>query len=203
MPAIRRWRCSLAEVIVKPDAVVSFDTESLILVDSRDREVGYRDKAACHDGQGILHRAFSLFVFNPRGEVLLQQRSAGKRLWPGYWANSCCSHPRRGESMHQATQRRLNQELGMHASLEYLYKFEYHATYGDLGSEHELCWVYAGTSAAPVLANPNEVDDWRFVAPDALDRELAEHPERFTPWLQMEWRCLREQYNARLPLTAP
>ncbi len=192
----------MAEVIVQPDAVVSFDTESLILVDSQDREIGHRSKAACHDGQGMLHRAFSLFVFNPQGQVLLQQRSAGKRLWPGYWANSCCSHPRRGESMDEATQRRLHQELGMYASLEYLYKFEYHATYGDLGSEHELCWVYVGTSTEPVHANPNEVDDWRFVEPEALDRELEEHPERFSPWLQMEWRQLREHYNGSLPLTA-
>lgn len=192
----------MAEAIVQPESVVSFDTESLILVDSQDREIGYRDKAACHDGEGILHRAFSLFVFNPQGQVLLQQRSAGKRLWPGYWANSCCSHPRRGESMEEATQRRLHQELGMHASLEYLYKFEYHATYGDLGSEHELCWVYVGTSAEPVQANPNEVDDWRFVEPAALDRELAEHPERFTPWLLMEWRRLREQHNQQLPSAA-
>ena len=68
-------------------------------MDADDREIGHASKAACHDGHGILHRAFSLFVFNERGELLLQQRSAEKRLWPGYWSNSCCSHPRQGEAM--------------------------------------------------------------------------------------------------------
>lgn len=191
----------MAEAVVDPESVVSFDTEPLILVDSQDRELGYRSKADCHDGQGLLHRAFSLFVFNEQGELLLQQRSRGKRLWPGFWANSCCSHPRRGESMETATQRRLQQELGMRCPLDYLYKFEYHAVYGDLGAEHELCWVYVGATSAEVHANANEVDDWRFVAPDDLDRELAEHPERFTPWLKLEWRRLREEFNGRLPLT--
>ena len=108
-------------------ATVSSDAEQLILVDSDDRVLGHDSKAACHDGAGVLHRAFSLFVFNGAGDLLLQQRSVGKRLWPGYWANSCCSHPRRGESMEQATQRRLQQELGMACDLRYLFKFEYHA----------------------------------------------------------------------------
>ena len=82
---------------VKHD-VVSFDSEELILVDTQDHELGYCSKAQCHDGDGVLHRAFSLFVFDRRGRVLLQQRSAQKRLWPLYWSNSCCSHPRRGGS---------------------------------------------------------------------------------------------------------
>lgn len=191
----------MAEAVVDPATVVSFDTEPLILVDSDDNEIGHRSKADCHDGQGLLHRAFSLFVFNEQGELLLQQRSRGKRLWPGYWANSCCSHPRRGEAMETATQRRLQQELGMRCPLQYLYKFEYHAVYGDLGAEHELCWVYVGATSAEVHANPNEVDDWRFVSPEQLDRELAEHPERFTPWLKLEWRRLRRDFNQTLPLT--
>ena len=78
------------------DEVVSDEDESLVLVDEDDREVGFLSKAVCHDGDGMLHRAFSLFVFNRRGELLLQRRSANKRLWPLYWSNSCCSHPRRG-----------------------------------------------------------------------------------------------------------
>ncbi|MEJ2535320.1 MAG: isopentenyl-diphosphate delta-isomerase [Gammaproteobacteria bacterium] len=94
-----------------PDEVVSSDTEELILVDDQDREVGFETKAGCHDGGGLLHRAFSLFVFNPEGQLLLQRRAADKRLWPLYWSNSVCSHPRRGESMTEAVQRRLRQEL--------------------------------------------------------------------------------------------
>jgi len=179
--------------------VVSFDSERLILVDEADREIGHASKADAHAGKGILHRAFSLFVFNPAGELLLQQRAASKPLWPGYWANSCCSHPRGGEDMGAATQRRLREELGFACPLEYLYKFQYHAGYGDAGSETELCWVYVGTSDAPVRVNDTEIAAWRYVKPEALDREIAESPGHFTPWLKMEWQRLRGEFANRLP----
>jgi isopentenyl-diphosphate delta-isomerase len=178
---------------------VSSEAEQLILVDADDRVLGHDSKGACHDGAGVLHRAFSLFVFNGAGELLLQQRSAGKRLWPGYWANSCCSHPRRGESMQQATQRRLQQELGMACDLRYLFKFQYHAHYQDLGAEHELCWVYVGQTDAPVRANASEVAAWRFVSPAALDAEMRSEPGHFTPWLKLEWQRLRSDFDAALP----
>lgn len=171
--------------------VVSFDSEPLILVDAEDREIGHASKVDAHAGMGILHRAFSLFVFNPAGEVLLQQRAASKPLWPGYWANSCCSHPRRGEDMDTAIQRRLREELGVICALEFVYKFQYHAEFGEAGSESELCRVYVGVSNNPVRINATEVAAWRFVRPEALDREIAAAPERFTPWLRMEWQCLR------------
>jgi isopentenyl-diphosphate delta-isomerase len=182
--------------------VVSFDSEELILVDDSDREIGHESKAVCHDGQGILHRAFSLFIFNDHGELLLQQRSTTKRLWPGYWANSCCSHPRRGETMAEATQRRLHQELGLECPLEYLFRFQYHAEFGDLGAEHELCHVYVGATAAPVRPNANEIEGWRFVTPIELDHELATTPDHFTPWLKLEWQRLRSDFNEKLPPTA-
>ncbi len=178
---------------------VSFESEQLILVDADDREVGYASKARCHDGRGQLHRAFSLFIFNDVGELLLQQRSRAKRLWPGYWANSCCSHPRQGESMTQATARRLREELGMQCELHYLFKFQYRADFEDLGAEHELCSVYIGTTSAPVRANTTELESWRFVLPADLDRETADHPERFTPWLLIEWEHLRRDFGDRLP----
>ncbi|MGH8151598.1 MAG: isopentenyl-diphosphate Delta-isomerase [Rhodanobacteraceae bacterium] len=183
--------------------VVSFDSERLILVDSDDREVGHASKADAHAGQGILHRAFSLFVFNSAGALLLQQRAHGKPLWPGYWANSCCSHPRGGEDMDTATQRRLHEELGFTCPLEFVYKFQYHAEYGEVGSESELCWVYVGISDAPVRVNATEIAVWRYVKPDALDREIAESPGRFTPWLRMEWTRLRGEYADRLPDAGP
>lgn len=182
--------------------VVSFGSERLILVDADDREIGHASKAEAHAGQGILHRAFSLFVFNSAGELLLQQRAPGKPLWPGYWANSCCSHPRDGEDMATATQRRLSEELGFGCALEYVYKFQYHAEFGEAGSESELCWVYVGQSDAPVRVNATEIAAWRYVKPADLDREIADSPERFTPWLKMEWRRLRGEFAARLPGTA-
>ncbi|MGH8279592.1 MAG: isopentenyl-diphosphate Delta-isomerase [Gammaproteobacteria bacterium] len=182
-----------------PQRIVSFDSERLILVDASDQEIGHASKAEAHQGKGILHRAFSLFVFNPAGEFLLQQRAPGKQLWPGYWANSCCSHPRRGEDMPTATQRRLREELGFHCPLEFVYKFQYHAEFGTAGSETELCWVYLGTSAAPVHVNPNEIVAWRYVTPETLDREMATSPAQFTPWLRMEWQRLRNEFGDRLP----
>src|SRR5690606_32863661 len=96
---------------------VSDDSESLILVDENDNEVGTISKSEAHDARGVLHRAFSLFIFDDQGELLLQQRSPEKRLWAGYWANSCCSHPRAGENTDEAVHRRLEQELGMTAEL--------------------------------------------------------------------------------------
>ena len=108
------------------------ESELLILVDTYDQETGSLGKVECHDGDGILHRAFSVFLFNDRGELLLQQRSADKRLWPMYWTNTCCGHPRRGESMQVATERRLQQELNTASTLEFIYKFEYQARFGNL-----------------------------------------------------------------------
>lgn len=176
------------------DRVVSFESEELILVDESDCETGHMSKAECHDGDGILHRAFSLFIFNSAGAVLLQQRAAGKRLWGGYWSNSCCSHPRRGEAMDAAVQRRLFQELGLSCTLDFLYKFSYHAKFEDKGSERELCWVYAGRSDDDVLVNANEIMEWRFVSPEDLDQEIATTPERFTPWFKMEWERIQRDY---------
>lgn len=180
---------------------VSFDDEPLILVDEQDRPVGHADKWACHQGEGRLHRAFSIFVFNGRGELLLQQRSGQKLLWPGIWSNTCCSHPRKGETLEIATARRLAEELGFVTPVEHLFWFTYHARWKDVGSERELCHVFVGRYDGEVAANPNEVADWRFVTVDSLEREMREDPERFSPWMRMEWeRMRREHAGALAPL---
>jgi isopentenyl-diphosphate Delta-isomerase len=180
------------------EEVVSYASEELILVDELDREIGARSKSECHLGAGILHRAFSIFVFNSRNELLLQKRSVGKPLWPDYWSNTCCSHPRRGETMEEAVARRLEQELGFECPLEYLYKFKYHAQYGAVGAEHEYCWVYYGRYDGPVDVNVSEIADWRFVGVDQLEEELSLHPERFTPWFKMEWAHIRNNFLATI-----
>lgn len=167
--------------------VVSSDDELLILVDREDREIGFLAKADAHRGRGTLHRAFSLFVFNPAGDLLLQQRAEGKRLWPGYWSNTCCSHPRRGEKMDIAVRRRLQEELGLCAELGFLFKFRYQAQYDAQGAEHELCWVYAGRSTELPRPNVHEVAAWRYVSPPALQAEIARAPETFTPWFKLAW----------------
>jgi isopentenyl-diphosphate delta-isomerase len=176
------------------EEIVSNASEQLILVDDHDREIGFKAKTDCHLGKGVLHRAFSIFVFNSSNELLLQQRSPTKMLWPGYWSNTCCSHPRRGETMATAVTRRLSQELGFTCPLEYLYKFKYHAQFGAVGAEHELCSVYFGRYDGSVDVNVNEIAAWRFVGVEALEAELTAAPETFTPWFKMEWVHIRANY---------
>lgn len=172
--------------------VVSSESEELILVNLDDEEIGFASKAEAHDGAGILHRAFSVFLQDPDGRILLQRRASGKRLWAGYWANTVCSHPRRGESMDVATERRLQQEIGIAVPLEFRFKFDYHATFGGLGSERELCWVYTGTvDPADVTYNRTEIDEIRWVSPGELGHLLTSAPGEFTPWLHLEWDRLR------------
>ena len=173
--------------------IVSSESEQLIRVNARDEPLGFLDKRACHDGAGLLHRAFSLFVLNAGGELLLQRRHRSKRLWPGCWSNSCCSHPRAGEPMDAAVARRLGEELGRRADLRFAFKFEYRSAFKDLGVEHELCWVYVGSAETAPVVNAAEIDAWRWVAPADLDAELARRPERFTPWLKIEWARLRRE----------
>ncbi len=181
-------------------SVVSSENELLILVNPDDQQTGNLSKAECHDGDGVLHRAFSVFLFNSMGELLIQQRSAGKRLWPMFWTNTCCSHPRQGESMELATRRRLQQELGTTATLEFVYKFSYQARFSDLGSENELCSVYLGQVEGQANANVAEIAALRFVSATELQRELGADAERFTPWFKMEWRRLNEEFPDRLKI---
>lgn len=180
------------------DRVVSFDSEELILVDENDQEIGSLHKARAHEGRGTLHRAFSLFVFNSAGELLLQQRAAGKRLWPGYWSNTCCSHPRKGETVDFSVNRRLYEEVGLRTPLHYFYKFQYQAQFDDTGGEHELCWVFAGCSDEAPNINPTEIAAVRYISPAALNREMAATPEHFTPWFRMEWQRLQTEFRDAL-----
>jgi isopentenyl-diphosphate delta-isomerase len=177
------------------------DSESLILVDEADREVGHLDKAQCHQGRGVLHRAFSLLIFNDAGELLLQQRAASKRLWPLYWSNSCCSHPRRAETMDAAIHRRLNEELGLRCPLHFLFKFQYQAQFDEAGAEQELCSVFVGHTSDPVRIDPSEILAWRWISPESLQAELAgSDAGKFTPWFVMEWERIWRDHRAVLAL---
>ncbi|MDX1518148.1 MAG: isopentenyl-diphosphate Delta-isomerase [Woeseiaceae bacterium] len=174
--------------------IVSSEAEELILVDSDDNETGYLSKADCHDGSGVLHRAFSVFLFDEAGRLLLQRRAGGKRLWPGFWSNSCCSHPRRGESMQVATERRMRDELNATAKLEYVYRFQYQAQYDETGAECELCHVFVGRIDAPVQPNDHEIESIRLLSVAEVNDELERSPGEFTPWFRMEWRTLFDEH---------
>ena len=174
------------------------EPDSLILVDEADQGVGHLSKDLCHQGRGILHRAFSLLIFNGRGELLLQQRSASKRLWPLYWSNSCCSHPRRAETMETAIRRRLDEELGLDCPLHFLFKFQYQAQFDQTGAENELCSVFIGRSTAAVKINSDEIHAWRWVDPEALQAEMAGGGIDFTPWFKLEWTRVWREHRAQV-----
>lgn len=164
------------------------DTPRLLVVDSDDRVVGFEDAWTCHRDLGRLHRAFSVYLFDDDDRLLVQRRAAPKPLWPGHWSNSCCSHPVEDESIEETIARRLAEELGIAAGaverLEHLFVFRYHARFEPVGLEYESCHVFAGRYGGTVDPDPAEVDGWRFLSRDALDREVAATPYRFTPWFR-------------------
>ena len=170
--------------------------DMLILVDSSDNEIGFLSKSECHMGAGQLHRAFSVFIFNSSGEVLIQKRSPQKELWGLHWSNSCCSHPRKNENIESAVNRRLAEELTIQCPIHFLYKFTYQENFGNVGSEHELCYVYVGLFDGEIKADPNEVAEYKFLSPQKLDREIKTSSENFTPWMQMEWNTILDNYKS-------
>ena len=170
----------------------------LILVDESDKALGFKSKSECHEGNGTLHRAFSVFIFNPLGQLLIQKRSSNKELWDLHWSNSCCSHPKKNEQMELAVKRRLKEELGIECPVHYLYKFTYHAKYKNLGSEHELCHVYVGLFDGEVKANPEEIDDWKFIKPDDLQERIRNSKKDYTPWMKIEWEMLTASYKREI-----
>src|SRR3984957_16786614 len=177
---------------------IAADSDSLILVDEDDHGVGHLSKELCHEGRGVLHRAFSLLIFNGSGELLLQKRSAFKRLWPLYWSNSCCSHPRRAETMETAIHRRLYEELGLRCPLHFLFKFQYQAQFDETGAENELCSVFIGRGGEPIMADDDEISAWRWVSPAALQKEMAEGAGNFTPWFMLEWARVWRDHRAQV-----
>lgn len=176
---------------------VSFDDEQLILVDEDDAVTGHCSKADAHRGAGLRHRAFSIFLFADSETVLLHRRAAAKPLWAGFWTNSVCSHPRRGETYAFATRRRLREELGVSAELQCLYRFEYHAPFGMKGSEHELCSVFVGRLGPEqmVRPNPTEIGDWGWFDCAEVDQRVSAAPGEFTPWFLLEWARLRGEFR--------
>ena len=174
--------------------IVSDQDELLILVDREDNELGFASKAECHSDTGLLHRAFSVFIFNSTGQVLLQKRSQQKKLWNLYWSNSCCSHPRQGEQIESAANRRIMEELSIDCELHYLYKFFYQEPFGTKGSEHELCSVFVGRYDGEISINTNEISDWKFLDTQELTESINQSPEIYTPWLRSEWLELKKNY---------
>ncbi len=165
--------------------------EQVILVDEADRPLRDGDKWRIHQ-DGLLHRAFSVFVFNPAGKCLIQQRARGKYHSAGKWANSCCGHPRPGEATLAAAERRLEEEVGLRLPLTFGFKSRYVAHLDNDMIENEIPYLYFARSAAVPKPNPAEVQAVRWIGLEELRDEIAATPEAFSVWL-------RHYFNAHMP----
>ena len=170
--------------------------EQIILVDEHDREIGSIEKLAAHQNGGKLHRAFSIFVFNSKGEMLIQMRALGKHHWAGIWTNTCCSHPHVGETLEQAVHRRLKEEFGFDCNLKEIFAFIYKATDSKSGlTEWEFDHFFIGIFDGTPKPNPEEIGAYKWVKPEELKKDIAVHPEKYTPWFKASVDKVIEYYN--------
>jgi isopentenyl-diphosphate Delta-isomerase len=159
--------------------------EEVILVNEEDKEIGAMEKLDCHR-QGLLHRAFSVFIFNSQNMMLLQKRAKNKYHSPGLWTNACCSHPRKGETIEQAAHRRIKEELGFDCDVKKCFSFIYQAKVSPDLIEHEFDHVFFGTYNGSLdKVNPQEVDSCRWVDIRTLKEEVEKNPEQFTAWFRI------------------
>lgn len=158
--------------------------EEVILVDEQDRVQGTAGKMEAHE-QALLHRAFSVFVFNRKGEMLLQQRALHKYHSGGLWTNTCCSHPRPGEDTRLAAERRLQEEMGFVLPLQKVFDFIYKADFDNGLTEYEFDHVFVAEYEGPVNINPEEVMEFEYRPVDAIARDLQSNPERYTTWFRL------------------
>ncbi len=157
----------------------------VILVDENDLEIGQMEKLMAHK-QGLLHRAFSVFVFNKKGEMLVQRRALKKYHSPGLWTNACCSHPMPNEKTSDAAYRRLKEELNMTVKeLNYAFAFTYKAEFDNGLIEHEYDHVFIAYSDLLPQANPDEVSELKYLNTNELEKDIQSHPDKYTPWFRI------------------
>ncbi len=161
-----------------------FMEEMVVLVNPEDQVVGLMEKQQAHVA-GLLHRAFSVFIFNKKGELMLQQRAADKYHSPTLWTNTCCSHPRENETYKEAAHRRLQEEMGFDTELTYSFNFIYKAQFENGLTEHELDHVFVGYYDDEPTLNPEEVMAYRWITIEDLETEMKQNPEHFTAWFKI------------------
>lgn len=160
------------------------EEQEVILVTEEDEPIGTMEKMQAHR-QGVLHRAFSIFIFDSKGRMLLQQRAAGKYHGANLWSNTCCSHPFPGEDTGSAASRRLQEELGFGTSLKQIFNFTYRANVENNLIEHEFDHVFTGEWSGPVAVNKSEVQDFCYLSFTELKKAIQEHPGKFTSWFKL------------------
>lgn len=164
-------------------------TTQVVLVDARDNPIGLMDKTQVHR-LGLLHRAVSVFIFNPQGEWLLQRRMAFKYHSGGLWSNACCTHPYPGESPREAAQRRLKEEMGLHCPLKEVFCFTYKAHVGKNLTEYEYDHVFTGYCSQIPQVDSSEVWDWKFLPLPLILQDEQAHPEKYTVWFRKIYKSI-------------
>ncbi|MFC2100348.1 isopentenyl-diphosphate Delta-isomerase [Bacteroidota bacterium] len=170
--------------------------ENVILVDQNDQEIGLMEKMEAHR-KGALHRAFSIFVFNNMGQLMMQQRAFAKYHSPGLWTNTCCSHPRKDETLEEAAHRRLKEEMGFDSDIKKVFDFTYHADVGQGLTEHEFDHVFIGHFEGDPRINKNEVADWKWMSIDEISNDLKNNPEKYTVWFRIAFYEVVQYLNSQ------
>ncbi len=168
----------------------------VILVDDEDNEIGLMEKMEAHI-KAAKHRAFSIFVFNSNNELLIHRRALSKYHSPGLWTNTCCSHPRKGETLQQAVHRRLKEEMGFDCELSDQFQFSYKADVGDGLTENEFDHVFVGKFNGKPLINKDEVDDWKYMSMENIQNDLNRKPDNYTVWFKIAFKHVRAFLNAQ------
>lgn len=158
--------------------------EYVILVDEQDNDIGVMEKLLAHQ-DGLLHRAFSIFIFNEKGELLLQQRALSKYHSAGLWTNTCCSHPRPNETIKDAANRRLFEEMGMSCDLKIITNFIYKTPFENGLTEHELDYVLTGITNQNPHINKDEVENYKWMPIEDIKKDIISHPDLYTSWFKI------------------
>lgn len=161
----------------------------VILVDSNDKSIGVMPKMEAHE-KGLLHRAFSVLIFNSDGKLLLQRRAIDKYHSGGLWTNTCCSHPAPGQGTADAAVKRLQEEMGIHANIDYHSCFIYQTALDHGLQEYELDHIYIGWSDEQPVLNPNEVMEYKYLLPEDVSEDMLKNPESYSVWFRIIWRKL-------------
>jgi isopentenyl-diphosphate Delta-isomerase len=176
------------------------DIDRVVLVDENDRGVGYEEKEGCHRLPAKLHRAFSIFIVDYEGLMLIHRRALTKKTWPGFWSNACCSHPRIHEEIGEAAQRRLQEEMGFSCPLEEIFTFRYKADYDGEFGENEVDHVFVGEFSGMIRPNKEEVEDWRYISLAELEQDATTNPDKYTPWFKIALPDVLKHLRGHLPL---
>jgi isopentenyl-diphosphate delta-isomerase len=166
----------------------------LVLVNEQDEPIGEIEKMEAHQ-KGLLHRAFSVFIFDDKGRMLLQQRAMSKYHSGGLWTNACCSHPHPRENTLASAKKRLKEELGFETEIKPLFTFIYKANFENGLIEYEFDHVFTGIYSGEITPNEHEVMDFRYASTDDLETELQQHPEKFTAWFRIAFQRIRSTFN--------